>query len=191
MTAPVNRAAARVVAARARDVAEARVLLDMLGLLDEHDSRRLAVAPETPGGHRPAPVDVVLAERPQPASTAPAALTTLPAAPNATAPAPTRKKAAVPAPAPTVRRAPAVEPTPSPTPVQAPAAEPAPVLPPTAAVTPPAGAIGSPTWMLATVREHDNQHVRRAAGQALIAWLQLRLAYEDLADVTSAEPACG
>lgn len=185
MTALTNRAVARVVSAHARDQADELVLLDMLGLIDPATGQ-LVGAPATPSASshdRVGHDEVQHARPPRPATTPPGltAATSQPtAAPVPVPPSPTRstprKKVTVPIPAPAEE-----PPTTTSTCCERPTAVPDPPHPDE--ITLPANAVGSPTWLLAAVREHDDQAVRRAAGHALISWVQLRLAHEDLIDV--------
>lgn len=83
--------AERVVRQSATDVAEARTLFEMLGLVDGPNGRELVLPPGDPsaGGTRPAPDDVVLHERPLPSCTTPPGLAHLPPVAPAAPPRPT------------------------------------------------------------------------------------------------------
>lgn len=177
----LNRRMAHHVVTRSHTTAEARELLDMLGLIDGLDGRELVPDVEWTGRTRPDVHDVVLAEHSGPRSTAPAGLTARRVPAPAHTPAPRRSSA------PTSRRATVPR---TPKPEQPPAEEPdravqaRPTLQPSAQrADAPAGPIGSPERLLEDTRAHFDGAVRRASARTLIAWLELRIAHEDLADV--------
>lgn len=187
------RAAARTVVTHARDVADARLLLDALGLVDEHGQ---LVEEEPVHGHGRVGHDVVLHEHQRP-STTPRALAELPPVPpvarqrqaKPVRPRPDRTK-----PAPRPAR---LTPVPRPSPADPPqpdqevpvlsstssggevATGPATPTPSPAERTP---AVGSPEWLLAEAREHPDRAVRRAAANGLATWCAARIAHEDLSD---------